>query len=312
MAAGRGTPFVCSLPMHEHFHTLPDGRRLCYARFGDPAALPVLYFHGTPSSRLEPLLLEGFGYRLDALLAEAGLQLISIDRPGMGGSDYRSGERYRSFAHDTEHLCAALGLPPLPVLCWSGGGPYALAMAAQFPSRISSVHIVCGFTRPFDKEILQQMGSNKWYFRAARYAPFLLAPALHAVRRHGPKRLPPQGISGLPWEDYHLLDRPDTLGPMTRCTVREAARRGALGPIMEARAYYAHFPYRLAAIAQPLHYWWGSRDMSVARAHAEAVEQYAPRATMHYRPGEGHLSVYVHCMKEILQVVRSGQGDPSS
>ena len=36
--------------------TLPDGRRLAYAEFGRPDGEPVLYCHGSPSSRLEPLL----------------------------------------------------------------------------------------------------------------------------------------------------------------------------------------------------------------------------------------------------------------
>ena len=302
-----GTPFVCRNPMHEHYHTLPGGRRLCYARYGAPDARPVLYFHGTPSSRLEPLLLEAFGYRLDELLAEAGLHLIAIDRPGMGGSEYRKGERYRSFARDADDLRRALGLPPLPLLCWSGGGPYALTMAGAFPEAVTGVHIICGFTRPFDQEVQRLMGLNKWYFRAARYAPFLLAPALRLLRGRRPKRLPPQWLSGLPWEDYHLLDRPGTLGPMARYSLREAVRGGALGPIMEARAYFHPFPYELSAINQPLHYWWGTRDLSVSRAHAEAIEREAPDARMHYRPGEGHLSIYVNCFREILQVLSEEQ-----
>jgi pimeloyl-ACP methyl ester carboxylesterase len=37
--------------------TLPDGRKVAYAEFGQPDGYPVLYFHGSPSSRLEPLLL---------------------------------------------------------------------------------------------------------------------------------------------------------------------------------------------------------------------------------------------------------------
>lgn len=40
-----------------NFLTLPDKRQLAYAEYGDPNGLPVLYFHGAPSSRLEPLIL---------------------------------------------------------------------------------------------------------------------------------------------------------------------------------------------------------------------------------------------------------------
>jgi hypothetical protein len=43
--------------------------------------------------------------------------------------------------------------------------------------------------------------------------------------------------------------------------------------------------------------------MTVIRLHAEAIEQQAPNAIMHYREGEGHLSIYIKCMHEILQSV---------
>ena len=38
-----------------NFITLPDGRKLAYAEFGQPEGYPVIYFHGGgASSRLEP------------------------------------------------------------------------------------------------------------------------------------------------------------------------------------------------------------------------------------------------------------------
>ena len=36
---------------------LPDGRHLGYAEYGDPEGVPLLFFHGTPGSRLQ---LKGF------------------------------------------------------------------------------------------------------------------------------------------------------------------------------------------------------------------------------------------------------------
>ena len=52
---------------------LPDGRRLGYAEYGDPDAMPVLYCHGFPSCRLEP-----------SMLPVSGIRLIALDRPGYG------------------------------------------------------------------------------------------------------------------------------------------------------------------------------------------------------------------------------------
>jgi len=55
---------------------LPDGRNLSYAEFGKPDGYPVLYFHGTPSSRLEPLL-----FAKDEVIARLGLRMIAAGRP---------------------------------------------------------------------------------------------------------------------------------------------------------------------------------------------------------------------------------------
>ena len=52
---------------------LPDGRMIGYAEYGDPAAPPVIYCHGWPTSRLEA----GLGPNLK-------LRLIAADRPGYG------------------------------------------------------------------------------------------------------------------------------------------------------------------------------------------------------------------------------------
>lgn len=62
---------------------LPNDRRLAYAEFGKPEGHPVLYFHGAPSSRLEPLLIG------DDVLSRYGLRIIVPDRPGMGRSDFQ-------------------------------------------------------------------------------------------------------------------------------------------------------------------------------------------------------------------------------
>lgn len=57
-----------------NFLTLPDKRRLAYAEYGDPNGHPVFHFHGSPSSRLEPLILG------DKIINEFGLRLIAADR----------------------------------------------------------------------------------------------------------------------------------------------------------------------------------------------------------------------------------------
>src|SRR5689334_19202051 len=95
--------------------TLPDGRRLAYAEFGDPGGNPVLYFHGAPSSRLEPLLVG------DEAWGRKGLRVIAPDRPGIGGSDFQHGRGFSNWPTDVVALADALGLDRFAVLGNSGG-----------------------------------------------------------------------------------------------------------------------------------------------------------------------------------------------
>src|ERR1700722_7765873 len=46
---------------------------------GDPGGAPVIYFHGTPGSRLNLAF-------ADDMVAASGVRLIAFDRPGYGGS----------------------------------------------------------------------------------------------------------------------------------------------------------------------------------------------------------------------------------
>jgi hypothetical protein len=53
---------------------LPGGRKLCHAEYENPDGLHALYFHGSPSSRLEPAM---SGVELQS----TGLRIIAPARP---------------------------------------------------------------------------------------------------------------------------------------------------------------------------------------------------------------------------------------
>jgi pimeloyl-ACP methyl ester carboxylesterase len=54
-----------------------DGGTWAVRQAGDPVGTPLVYFHGTPSCRIEPAF-------ADDLCAELGVRLVSFDRPGYG------------------------------------------------------------------------------------------------------------------------------------------------------------------------------------------------------------------------------------
>jgi len=120
---------------------LPDGRLLGFSVIGE--GMPVLYFHGTASSRLETLLLKDF-------VSAYGFQVIGVDRPGYGLSTFAQRKHLRNFTEDVNCLMAHLRLEQFALLAWSGGGPFGLVYVALFPERVSKAVVVGSPALPFD------------------------------------------------------------------------------------------------------------------------------------------------------------------
>jgi pimeloyl-ACP methyl ester carboxylesterase len=113
--------------------TLHDGRTLEYADLGDPGGIPVVFFHGTPATG-------GQGAVVADMATRHGVRLIAPSRPGYGASTLSPPGLARS-APDTVELADQLGLDRFALLGSSGGGPFALAMAAAAPERVSAVSV---------------------------------------------------------------------------------------------------------------------------------------------------------------------------
>jgi pimeloyl-ACP methyl ester carboxylesterase len=116
--------------------TLRDGRTLEYADLGDPSGVPVFFFHGTPATGGQA-----------AVVADAarshGVRLLAPSRPGYGDSTL-SPPGLKASVADVLELADRLALERFGVMGASGGGPFALAVAAVAPDRVSAVAVHAG------------------------------------------------------------------------------------------------------------------------------------------------------------------------
>src|SRR5947209_5723448 len=104
--------------------TLRDGRHLAYAEYGDPQGSPVVFLHGWGDSRLTR-------HPDDRGTAALGVRLLTVDRPGVGWSDFQRGRTLLDWPDDLAQLAGHLGVPRFAILGHSGGGPFALACARK-------------------------------------------------------------------------------------------------------------------------------------------------------------------------------------
>lgn len=102
---------------------LRDGRRLAFRAYGPADGTPMLFIPGAGSGRL-------MRFGDDALLKRRNVRLISVDRPGLGGSTPHPSKTLGSVAEDLGELVRDVADRPVPVIGNSQGAPFALALAA--------------------------------------------------------------------------------------------------------------------------------------------------------------------------------------
>ena len=142
-----------------------SGRRIAYCEYGDPTGQPVVVAHGSPGSRYE-------GLSLHNAAAAAGIRLIVPDRPGFGRTDPSLDKGFHSWDDDFVTLIDHLELDSATLMGFSGGGGYALAVAAAVPERVSKLVLACAMIPGAPRDTLRRRIKlvSALYF-AATWAP---------------------------------------------------------------------------------------------------------------------------------------------
>jgi pimeloyl-ACP methyl ester carboxylesterase len=280
---------------------LPDGRKLAFAEFGTPDGYPVLYFHGSPMSRLEPLLIG------DDVFCHLGLRVIAPDRPGMGGSDFQPNRGFSDWPKDVISLADALGLAQFAVLGNSGGAGYVAACASKIPDRLSAAVIVSGAWRMDCPEAKNNMPfPHRLFWILASRAPLLLRLLLKMMGSLSPKPREKELAllkKRIPSVDYALFaEKPDRI-EVLRQTMRESMRQGTKGPLWDLRLYVREFDFQFDEIRMPLKLFHGELDINVPIALVRKVAACLPGAQLVIYENEAHLSTLCNHMDEFADLL---------
>lgn len=279
---------------------LPDGRRLAFAEYGKSDGSPVMYFHGAPSSRLEPLLIG------DDNLYRLGLRVIAADRPGMGRSDFQPNRGFSDWPKDVISLADALGLGQFAVLGNSGGGAYVAACAAKIPERLSATVIVSGGWRMDSPEAKNNMPFvNRLVMILAGKAPMLLRLLLKmmAASSQGErekelaqlkKRVPPA--------DYAAFEQPGRVEALHEM-IRECMHHGTKGAAWDMGLYVREFDFQLDEIKIPLKLFHGEKDENAPIAMVRKVLTKLPSAQLVTFENDAHLSTLCNHLDEIARAL---------
>jgi len=233
----------------------------------------------------------------------AGVRLIVIDRPGYGMSSPRPGRTLRDWASDYVEWTDLVGLPPCPIVGWSGGGPYALACAIHCPDHVTAIALAAS-SAPVDEV------PSEWHG-----LPEEVRKLTTLLRRGAPEAM--DGIkarcdwfaagwqtifdSGMGSADDALLAEPGVLEPVI-AEMREAARQGVDGYVEDWAADALPWGFSPSEVTQDVHVWWGDDDQTVGRDCAEYFAGAIPRSTLTILASEGHMFPIRHWAKVLADL----------
>jgi pimeloyl-ACP methyl ester carboxylesterase len=278
--------------------TLPDGRTLAYAEYGDLRGKPVFFFHGTPGSR--------FFRPPDEITARLGVRLICVDRPGYGESSFQPGRRILDWPKDVARMANALSIQKFCVAGHSGGGPHTLACAYALPERVSAAATLSG-VGPVNTPgaTLGMTMLNKLGFKYGQYIPWMLwRPLIWWIFRErcaDPAKAMDREIGLRPPADDELIARPEIRQACLQSEV-EAFRPGLKGMSWEVRLITRPWGFQLDEIRMPVYLWHGTADNATFVAMAQYMAGRIPDSKLTICEGEGHLLLFPHWENVLSQL----------
>ncbi|WP_225935476.1 alpha/beta fold hydrolase [Halobaculum magnesiiphilum] len=271
--------------------TLADDKQLAYAQYGDADGTPVLFFHGTPGSRL-------LGSLLEPAARERGIRVIAPDRPGFGRSDPWSDRSIRDAGSVVRAVLDDVNVETAGIIAFSGGSPHALAAATTHGDRVREVDIVAGATPssvteepPFIQRLLSGLATT---------APLVLRGLFRGqtwlARRSDPSFVVEQytasgNTDAIP-EDAARLVKADFLEAFARC------RSGA---VTEFKAAATDWEVLLQDIDTKIRFWHGDTDTNVPIKSVRRLQSQLPTAQLRVLDDADHIETLLRSVPDVLE-----------
>jgi pimeloyl-ACP methyl ester carboxylesterase len=270
---------------------LPDGRALAWSRWGSDTARPVLFCTGAGMSG-------SLGFGLPALPG-LGLQLLAIDRPGLGRSSPHPTKTLRTWVDDVAYLVTSRGLHDGLAVGFSQGAPFAFALGGA--GLVDAVAVVAGQDE----------------FRAVRH---LLHPEVAAMLADA--EADPDGFERTIARDataewlWSLImgmssgqDRElytGALGRAYRTALEEGFSQGAAGYARDLRLVLGPWPTPPEQVPVPVDLWYGGQDTSPVHSPdlGRSLAARFSRGRRHLLPDEGSSLLWTRGADILAALVR--------
>jgi pimeloyl-ACP methyl ester carboxylesterase len=274
-----------------------NGVRIAYDEYGEPSGMPVLFYHGWPSSRSMAEL-------TDDAARELGVRIISADRPGISGSSFVPRRELLQWPEIARALIEQLALGRVRLLAISGGAPYAYATGWALPEQVDAIAVVSG--APPIAELTDHRGLFRLYrWMLALYArsPALLRASFHFARPFAAVKMPlrfrPLLLRLLQKMDADAL-RDSRAFEACFESSRRAWAASSSGVIADAEIYARPWGFRVEEVTTPVRMWHGTKDRTFSFRLAEELAARLPHCELRLVENAGPYSLPIRYMRDIL------------
>jgi pimeloyl-ACP methyl ester carboxylesterase len=256
----------------------------------------LLFFHGFPGSSSQISLFNSNFKNLD-------LQVLCFDRPGYNQTDIKSKDSLKDTIQISKELMQQLQWPQAEVIALSGGTPYGIALALQYPQLIKAVRVVCGLGYLRNPQIKKYF--SFFSLTSMHLLPFVPGRLLQKIivptkRTQSKKR-------SQVFEFFYPTSKSDqetiqarNLGENLDFALVEAMNLLGRGPKLDTKAFFSNWGQEIDQLKVPIHFWHGDEDLVISMNVSIIMSKLIPHAHFTAVPGEGHISLPTRKLGEIL------------
>lgn len=281
---------------------LINNRPVSFRRLGR-GRRKILFFHGFPGSSVQIDLFASH-------IAAHDLEVVCVDRPG-----YNQSRRHQGGQRDQATLAAwclvkSFGWDHAELISVSGGTPFLFSFLQTHPDFIKAVTVISGLAPVARPEFKALLSPRAWLaLQALPRLPGALLQSLFpqkASRRiqfKSPLNLLRYFLPASE-EDLKVILNSQTQAALGQA-LHEAFLQGGRGPKEDAKEYTKAWSLDLGSFTGSVHIWHGMEDRILVPQMAELMSQSLPGSHLHLLPREGHYSLPISHLHEILQVPSS-------
>jgi len=242
------------------------------------------------------------GFGADSV-RELGLRLVCIDRAGLGRSQPDPDKSFESYAGDVQAVLRAEGMARPPVVGFSQGAPFAVALAGA--GLVSAVALVAG-----QDELAHPLTRPKLNSDVAR-----MVEAIEADRAGFESSFASQVDAAGLWSlvlgmsapsDRAIYSEPE-FAAAYRQSLDEGFAQGPGGYVRDLTLAMSRWPTQPEDIALPVGLWYGALDTSPVHSpdFGATLKARFPNATLHSLAWEGGSLLWTRAREILLELSRA-------